>query len=169
MNKNPDNTHTISSNTTIPETALKRTSNFLAAQQSKGDLLAGRPLITATTTTNNNKMFFLVNNIKDPPPFYSNLSQNWEGGASNIKSISNAFNTDEPPPFSSNLSQNWGGCANTILPTQVNDPLTLCAGEMSLPTGKYLVSTPASWCPSLRLNLDTTPSLQVLHNQEGES
>ena len=67
------------------------------------------------------------------PPFYSNLSQNWEGGASNIKSISNAFNTDEPPPFSSNLSQNWGGCANTILPTQVNDPLTLCAGEMSPP------------------------------------
>ena len=75
------------------------TSNFLAEQQSKGDLLAGRPLITATTTTNNNKMFFLVNNIKDPPPFYSNLSQNWEGGASNIKSISNAYNTNDPPHF----------------------------------------------------------------------
>ena len=81
MNKNPDNTPTISSNTTIPETALKTTSNFLAAQQSKGDLLAGRPLITATTTTNNNNMFFLVNNTNDPPPFYSNLSQNWAGGA----------------------------------------------------------------------------------------
>ena len=81
MNKNPDNTHIISSNTTIPKMALKMTSNFLAAQQSKGDLLAGRPLITATTTTNNNNMFFLVNNTNDPPPFYSNLSQNWAGGA----------------------------------------------------------------------------------------
>ena len=56
MNSNPDNTHTISSNNTIPETALKTTSNFLTAQQSKGDLLAGRPQITATTTTNNNNM-----------------------------------------------------------------------------------------------------------------
>ena len=169
MNKNPDNTPTISSHTTIPEIAHKTTSNFLAAQQSKGDLLAGRPLITATTTTNNNNTFFLENNTNDPPPFNSNLSQNWAGGASNIKSISNAYNTNDPPPFSSNLSQNWAGCANTILPSQVNDPLTLCAGEMFPPTGKYLDNTPASRCPSPRLNLDTTPSLQVLHNQEGES
>ena len=107
MNTNPDNTHTISSNTTIPETALKTTSNFLTAQQSKGELFAGRPLKTATTTTNKNNMFFLVKNTDDPPPFYSNISQNWEGGASNIKSASNVYKTNDPPPVSSNLSQNW--------------------------------------------------------------
>ena len=142
MNSNPDNTHTSSLNT-IPKTALNTTSNLLTAQQSKGDLLAGRPLITATTTTNNSNMFFLVNNRNDPPLFFSNLSQNWEGGTSNIKLIYKAYKTNDPPPFSSNLSQNWGRCPKTILPAQVlNDPLTLCAGEMSQPTRKYLVSTP---------------------------
>ena len=117
MNTNPDNTHTISLNITIPETALKTTSKFHTAQQSKGDLLAGRPLITATTTTNNN-MFFLVNNTNDPPPFYSNLSQNWEGGASNIKSTSNVYKINDPPPFSSNLSQNWEEAGKQFYPHQ---------------------------------------------------
>ena len=83
---------------------------------------------------------------------------------------SNVPDTNDPSPFFSYLSQNWGGGDKTILPLKVNKHLKLCAGKMFLSTGtdNYLISTLVSWFQSLRLNLDTTPSLQMLHNQEGD-
>ena len=102
----------------------KQLQTFFLCNRAREIFLLADLWITATTIANINTTFFLVNNTNDQPPFYSNLSQNWEGGTSNIKST---YKTNKPPPFSSNLSQNWGGGAKTILTTQVNDPLTLCA------------------------------------------
>ena len=70
------------------ETALKMTSDIHMALLSKEDLLVGRPLITITITAMNN-IFSRANSTNDPPPFKSNLSQTWAGGARNNKSTSN--------------------------------------------------------------------------------
>ena len=43
MNPDPHNAHKISEIIAFPETALEKISVFRTAQQSKGDLLAGRP------------------------------------------------------------------------------------------------------------------------------
>ena len=78
----PDNTHTFSACIMFPETALWKTPDFHSVQQSRGDLLAGRPLIRVGTIANNNNVLSHMKNTTDLPTFYCSISQNWAGGAS---------------------------------------------------------------------------------------
>ena len=81
-----------------------------------------------------------ANDISDQPLFFSDLSENWAGGANKNKVTSNAYYTNDPHSFSCNLSE-LGRRRKTMYPSQMKEHPTLRVGEMFIATGKYLRHT----------------------------